>query len=257
MTGKKTDGPGLRILLVPDDGRESRSLHLTARGLRLLAGVAVTLVVLGIAMAGSWWYLAARAARADELQARVAVLEGQQGRIEALAGQLRTVEDRYERLRDLFGSDTSRVAAELWLPPVAPADASSSSAPEPSLPTSWPLTERGFITQPLLHGASGEHAGVDIAIGADSYIRASGAGTVREVGEDPVYGRFVAVEHEDGYRSFYAHASATLVEPGRDVRQNEVLALTGSTGRSTAPHLHFEITREGEAVDPLSMVSQP
>lgn len=126
-----------------------------------------------------------------------------------------------------------------------------------AVPASWPLTERGFITQPLVERSSEPHQGLDIAVPADSYIRAAGAGTVREAGRDPVYGRFLTLEHDDGYRTLYAHASAILVEEGQRVQRNEVIGLTGSTGRSTAPHLHFEVLRNGEAVDPLSMVNQP
>ena len=91
----------------------------------------------------------------------------------------------------------------------------------------------------------------------DSYVRASGAGTVVDVGEDPVYGLFVVLDHGDGYTSLYGHASLTLVTRGQRVRRNEVIALSGSTGRSTAPHLHFEILLNGEAVDPLTLVNQP
>ena len=78
-----------------------------------------------------------------------------------------------------------------------------------------------------------------------------------EVGDDPVYGRFVSLDHGEGYRSLYAHASVALVEVGQRVRRNEVIALSGSTGRSTAPHLHFEILLSGAPVDPLTMVRQP
>jgi murein DD-endopeptidase MepM/ murein hydrolase activator NlpD len=77
------------------------------------------------------------------------------------------------------------------------------------------------------------------------------------VGEDEVYGGFVVIDHGEGYTSLYGHASSTLVSLGQRVRQNEVIALSGSTGRSTAPHLHFEILLNGEAVDPLTMVQQP
>ena len=100
-------------------------------------------------------------------------------------------------------------------------------------------------------------SGVDIAVPTDSYIRAAGGGTVVDGGEDPVYGRFVVLDHGEGYSSLYGHASQILVERGQRVRKNEVIALSGSTGRSTAPHLHFEILLNGEAVDPLSMVTQP
>jgi murein DD-endopeptidase MepM/ murein hydrolase activator NlpD len=113
------------------------------------------------------------------------------------------------------------------------------------------------VTQGLLEGEGTSHPGLDIAVPADSYVRAAGAAIVVDVGEDAVYGRFVTLDHGDGYRTLYAHASETLVEPGQRVRRNEVIALSGSTGRSTAPHLHFEILLNGEAVDPLSMVKPP
>jgi murein DD-endopeptidase MepM/ murein hydrolase activator NlpD len=98
---------------------------------------------------------------------------------------------------------------------------------------------------------------LDVAVPADTYVRAAGAGVVVDVGEDLVYGRFVSLDHGGGYRSLYGHASETLVELGQRVRRNEVIALSGSTGRSTAPHLHFEILLNGEPLDPLTMVRQP
>jgi murein DD-endopeptidase MepM/ murein hydrolase activator NlpD len=72
-----------------------------------------------------------------------------------------------------------------------------------------------------------------------------------------VYGIFLVLDHGEEYRSLYAHASLLLVTVGDRVRRDEVIALTGSSGRSTAPHLHFEIRRDGEPVDPLTMVTQP
>jgi murein DD-endopeptidase MepM/ murein hydrolase activator NlpD len=77
------------------------------------------------------------------------------------------------------------------------------------------------------------------------------------VEEDAVYGNFVTVDHGEGYLTLYAHASEIFVEPGQRVRRNEVIALTGNTGRSTAPHLHFEIRLNGETVDPLTLVDPP
>ena len=113
------------------------------------------------------------------------------------------------------------------------------------------------MTQALIEGLVGEHPGLDIAIPTGSYIRAAGGGVVAEAGEDPLYGRFVRLDHGDGYRSLYAHASVTFVTAGDLVRQNEVIALSGSTGRSTAPHLHFEILRNNEPVDPLTILDRP
>lgn len=257
MPNDASDRGGIRVLLMPEDGGESRSFRVGRRTLRWAAGGAVVLLLLLAVMAGSWWYLAVRAARASELEVRVALLEDQEERVRALARRLREAESRYDRIRGLFGSDTSRVASELWLPPVGGTASGRAAAEGPGPPRSWPLTRRGFITQPLVRNAGREHEGLDIAVPSHSYIRAAGAGEVTEVGEDPVYGRFVVLDHGEGYRSLYGHASRILVEEGSRVRANEVIGLSGSTGRSTAPHLHFEILHDGEAVDPLTLVRQP
>ena len=114
------------------------------------------------------------------------------------------------------------------------------------------------MTQGRFDDVGGVHPGVDIAIPTGSYIRAAGAGRVVEVGEDdPTFGKYVRIDHENGYETLYAHASDISVELGEEVRKNEVIALSGSTGESTAPHLHFEIWFEGETVDPLELVEEP
>jgi murein DD-endopeptidase MepM/ murein hydrolase activator NlpD len=124
-------------------------------------------------------------------------------------------------------------------------------------PSSWPLTQTGFITQRRQATAGASHPGLDIAVPADSYIRAAGAGTVEDAGVDEVYGRYILIDHGDGVESMYGHASRVFVQTGDTVERNEVIALSGSTGRSTAPHLHFEIRKDGEPVDPLAYVQQP
>ncbi len=65
------------------------------------------------------------------------------------------------------------------------------------------------------------------------------------------------IDHGDGYESMYGHASRVFVAAGDSVERHEVIALSGSTGRSTAPHLHFEVRKAGQAVDPLALVHQP
>lgn len=261
MKSGSSSGRFLTIMLVPDRGQESRTFRLSYTVLRLLAGLAGVVALALTLVAGSWWYLAARAARVTELEGQVADLEAEQERIQELGRQLESIEHQYGRIRDLFGVTSADAPSDVWLPPTtssrrgSPPRNTSTASP----PTSWPLTERGFVTQGLLdaEGAEGDHPGVDIAVPTDSYVRAAGAGTVVDVGEDPVYGFFVVLDHGEGYTSLYGHASLNLVERGQRVRRNEVIALSGSTGRSTAPHLHFEILLDGEAVDPLTMVRQP
>lgn len=247
----------LTVMLVPDRGQESRNYRLSYTLLRVLAGVAALVALALTLVAGSWWYLAARAARATQLEEQVQALEAERDRIQDLAAKLEELERQYSKVRGLFGASSPDAPSDVWLPPSTP----GRRTPPPrntataSVPNSWPLTERGFVTQGLLD--TGDHPGVDIAVPTDSYVRASGAGTVVDVGEDAVYGRFVVLDHGEGYTSIYGHASLALVTRGQRVRRNEVIALSGSTGRSTAPHLHFEILLNGEAVDPLTLVHQP
>jgi murein DD-endopeptidase MepM/ murein hydrolase activator NlpD len=250
----------LTVVFVPDESGESKSFRLSAKGLRFAVVAGLLALVVGGVIVTSWWYFALHTARTWALQAMVDSLEAERTQILLLAEELTKVEVEYERIRGLFGPSGTAVAPDLWLPPSGlPGSRSAEGGPQSDehLPTSWPLTEAGFITQPLIAEDAGEHPGLDIAVPTDSYIRAAGAGRVLRVGEDPMYGYFVVLEHGDGYQTVYAHASTILVGRGQTVRREEVIALSGSTGQSTAPHLHFEILLDGLPLDPLSMVEQP
>jgi len=76
------------------------------------------------------------------------------------------------------------------------------------------------------------------------------------VGENEEYGKFLRLAHADGYETLYAHASRVLVTRGQSVAAGSAIALSGNTGRSTAPHLHFEVRRAGAAVDPMQLIKQ-
>lgn len=94
------------------------------------------------------------------------------------------------------------------------------------------------------------HSGMDFELPQGTPILASGAGMVQESGWDAQYGQTVVIQHQSGYTSRYAHASALLVTKGEAVAVGQVIAKSGSTGRSTGPHLHFEILKFGKFVDP-------
>jgi murein DD-endopeptidase MepM/ murein hydrolase activator NlpD len=99
-------------------------------------------------------------------------------------------------------------------------------------------------------GHADDHRGVDIAAPVGTPVRVPYAGRVHEVGENPALGRYVIVEHEGGYRSVFGHLSESTLEAGAPVRVGDVVARSGNTGRSTGPHLHYGLYRNGRAVDP-------
>lgn len=111
----------------------------------------------------------------------------------------------------------------------------------------------GERTDPISEGYD-YHKGLDIGADEGDRIRAVYDGIVLSVGEDSRSGNYIFLEHKNGYATFYCHCSEIVAEEGAVIRQGETIALVGSTGYSTGPHLHFEIRRNGESIDPLPFI---
>ena len=105
-------------------------------------------------------------------------------------------------------------------------------------------------------GRDAFHKGVDFAGAQGSNVTAVAAGVVTWAGERSGYGRLIEINHGDGFVTRYAHNERTLVTVGQTVKRGEPVALMGSTGRSTGPHVHFEVLRNGRQVDPLSFIGR-
>jgi murein DD-endopeptidase MepM/ murein hydrolase activator NlpD len=113
----------------------------------------------------------------------------------------------------------------------------------------WPVD--GVVTSGFGMRWGRMHEGIDIAAPIGTQIWAAAAGTVIHAGWLSGYGNLVVLDHGNGLATAYAHSSAILVVLGQQVSQGETIALVGSTGHSTGPHLHFEVRINGVAVDPL------
>jgi len=105
-------------------------------------------------------------------------------------------------------------------------------------------------------GREAFHKGVDFAGNLGSDVVAVAAGVVTWAGERSGYGKLIEINHGDGYATRYAHNERTLVAVGQTVKRGESIALMGSTGHSTGPHVHFEVLHNGRQVDPLSFVGR-
>jgi len=256
---------GVSIIVQRDGALQSRTYRVPTWGLRatLVAAVAGgVLLVLAIAFYGP---IARQAARVPQLTRDVERLRTDNLRIRQLAAALDSVEASYERLRGMVGADIVPDPVLLGSTiPVAPAiyvrsaDEGSRYETGASLPRHWPLDERGYVTrgQALADSTEEEHPGIDIAVPVGSIVRAAGGGTVLQTGTHGEYGNFVLLEHPDGYQTMYGHLSRILAIQGTQVRAGEVIARSGNTGRSSAPHLHFEIRHNGVSIDPGTMVKE-
>jgi murein DD-endopeptidase MepM/ murein hydrolase activator NlpD len=120
----------------------------------------------------------------------------------------------------------------------------------PHAPVSAPLSSNfGWRSDPFTANTA-FHAGVDFAVPQGTSIQTIGPGTVSFSGRRPGYGDVVEIDHGDGFISRYARNSSNLVTEGDRVEAGTVIALSGSSGRSTGPHLHLEIRHHGRPVDP-------
>ena len=105
-------------------------------------------------------------------------------------------------------------------------------------------------------GRLARHTGLDIPARHGAPILASGGGRVLSAGYKGAYGQTVVIDHGDGLATLYGHASRLLVRAGDVVMPQQKIALVGSTGRSTGPHLHFEVIRDGQRIEPREYLGQ-
>ncbi len=129
------------------------------------------------------------------------------------------------------------------------------------VPGGRPVTQ-GWISSYFGHradpftGRKAFHRGVDFAGPAGAQVVAVASGVVTYTKERFGYGNTVEINHGNGYVTRYAHNQRVLVKVGETVKKGQPIALIGSTGRSTGPHLHFEVLKQGRAVDPMSFVKR-
>ena len=116
-----------------------------------------------------------------------------------------------------------------------------------TLPVTGTITSRYAESSSI---RSSKHTGLDIAAPKGTEIKAVAKGTVIYAQRDGSYGNLVKIDHGNGVETWYAHTSKMLVTVGQEVKAGDVIALVGSTGNSTGPHLHLEIRINGEHVNP-------
>ena len=194
------------------------------------------------------------------LEATRADLDSQRAEANALVAEIQANEDEYQDALDAVEAEEESIQAEIvrLSQELAAANGDTSAALGGYI---WPVPSRR-ITSPFgprntgIPGASTNHKGVDIGgVGYTTEVHAAKAGTVIVSQRSSSYGEYVVVSHGSGNTTLYAHMSSRKVSVGDYVSQGDVLGITGSTGISSGPHLHFEITENGNRVNPLNYLT--
>ncbi len=270
------------IIFVPHARARFRKLTVSTHVLGL--GAAASLALLVAAVAFAWAFFAS--SRTDR-RYRLALDENQRlrstaaalhRRIDGISRQLSDFEARTQRLAIVAGlSDSVRggvggpgtpsgsaaslgeqgnlLASRLTL---IEGELSRRSARIASTPTVWPVhgaVNSGFGTRAdPFTGQPSFHEGLDISTSRSEPVLATADGTVLRSGWAGEYGKAIEIGHGDRYTTLYGHLEETLVSEGQSVHRGDRVGLVGSTGRSTAPHLHYEVHVDGRAVNPLEYI---
>ena len=142
---------------------------------------------------------------------------------------------------------------------ISPA-ASARTAPSPRTVVragmlEWPL--RGVLYARFGRKGKTPHDGIDLSAPAGTPVKTAGEGTVLFAGPQQGYGLLVIVEHARGLVTVYAHNRDLRVRTGQAVREGQVIATVGESGKTSGPHLHFEVRQDGQPVDPLKLLGAP
>ncbi len=259
------------ILFVPDDESGPRQVRISPAGLRALIVIGVLAVGLAGVGLATYWRVAEVALETSAVKEENARLAEEAQKVWELE---RTIVDMLEmdyKIRSRLGiefpeewpgytyelgpDDPELVGGEEIQPARPATTRTEEDRPSGgSILLAWPVS-RGFPTSGFGEGteAAGEpHTGIDLAARLNSPIRAAADGRVILAERNDRYGNTIQIDHGFGLVTMYGHNARNVVRSGELVRRGDIIAYVGSTGRmTTGPHLHFEVRKDGRAVDPL------
>jgi murein DD-endopeptidase MepM/ murein hydrolase activator NlpD len=268
------------IIFVPHARARFRKLTISSRFLALAAASVAGVLLAAVAFA--WAYFASsrrdreyRFALAENARLRSTTADLHQ-RLDGISRRMSDFEARTRRLAIVAGlTDPARggvggpgvVPEADWKNQSALLDTrlsmlekqfSRRSAQIASTPTVWPVrgavsSGYGLRSDPFT-GSSSVHEGIDISTNRGEPVLATADGTVLVSGWAGEYGRAIEIVHDDRYITLFGHLQETLVKEGQLVRRGDRVGLVGSSGRSTAPHLHYEVRVDGRPVNPLEYI---
>jgi murein DD-endopeptidase MepM/ murein hydrolase activator NlpD len=251
------------IIVMPGDHGATRQFRVSRRLLVLGASLVVLHLVVMTVFVTTYSRVLVRSRRVSTLETENASLREQVTQVDRLRHEL----DRLTALRGqvltMLGVDVSARqaqqdgadAAAPWTttPPelMGLEHAKAAESLRAFSPQSWPVD--GYISKEFFQEESeGQpaHPGLDLVAPVETPVKAAGRGRVTEAGWDETLGNYIVIDHGFGFTTMYGHTARLLVSPGQVVDRDQVIALLGNTGKSSAPHLHFEVRVDGMPVDP-------
>ena len=259
--GAETDRDTVTFIIAPSRAEKTYQFELPRRVVRLLTVLLVALVII-VVVGGVFYGLLVRdSLLLSKVRKENHMLQERLGEMAELEEEVRQLDQVRQQLYLLAGVPEEEIETvpeggvggspgNGWGGRRFALDGELTEAGKQSpfvcLPARGPVS-RGFAAG---EGRGPEHAGVDIAGSEGSPIAAAAEGQVVFAGVDATFGNMLVLRHRDGWETAYGHGQVLLVQTVDSVKVGQTIALLGSTGRSSAPHLHFEMRKDGASVDP-------
>jgi murein DD-endopeptidase MepM/ murein hydrolase activator NlpD len=250
---------GVSILIIPEDGGKPKSMKLSRGKLLFLKFLLFVLVALLLFLGYRYGSIYAKSRRVAMLEEKVQRLERERDKIRIITKELGALKEKNEKISKMLGIEKTPTgpplaaivpekiepeADNILTGPVTNAPIKGKSKELRAIPSIWPVG--GFISQKF----SLEHRAIDIVAPSGTPIFASMDGVVTFIGFDPYLGNLVEIQNDAGYKIVYGHTARILVRENSKVKQGEIVAFVGTSGKTTGPHLHYEIYLKGRVVDP-------
>jgi murein DD-endopeptidase MepM/ murein hydrolase activator NlpD len=242
-----------RILLIPSDDSRTTELTISRRLVIALGVLVLTILSVFVLLILSYATLLQRVDETPELRRQLGAVERQLVQVQDLNRELETMRELQEQVLTLLGVEP-RAPVEGDEAVGGPGIVEAIMTPPPDR---WPM--RGYVTAEFEEGdpARGNqpHLGIDLTAPVGTPVRAAGRGLVQKAATDEYLGNYVEIRHGFGYVTVYAHCSSLAVQAGDRVDAGQIVATMGGTGKVTAPHLHFEVWKDDEPLNPRVVIS--
>jgi murein DD-endopeptidase MepM/ murein hydrolase activator NlpD len=260
MAGSKA----FNIIVVPDDHGQTRQYRVTRR---LIVAALTLLGIHVVVMSGfvaTYARVLSKARQVGQLTRENADLRSEVATVDQLRREVDELTAVKDQVLTMLGVDAAS-EAETQTPATETRKSLHDVSPEllglehakaaesvrAYAPSSWPVD--GYVSKDFFleeAGGRAAHPGIDIAAPLETPVRAAGRGRVTEASYDEQLGNYLVIDHGFGFTTLYGHNARLLVSVGQVVDRGQVVALLGNTGKSSAPHLHFEVRIDGAPVDP-------
>lgn len=257
----------LSIVVVPHDNARTRNYSLSYRLLYTLVTLLTILALVIVLFVATYARVLYTARKARKLEREKQKLLSQVAQIDSLKGEMVRIEAMSIQIKKMLGVELSpadsAVMARLSSVVKSPAIAGDLTNRQEetteqkqllkAVPSIWPV--RGYVTRKF-RTTGGEksadyHPGIDIAVQRNTPVKACADGVVVTSTWDDTYGYMVVIDHGFGIQTLYGHNARNLVKEGQRVHKGQTIAFVGSSGKSSAPHLHFEMRKNALPVDPM------